>query len=212
MPWHKLKKLSTSTCQINYNVATNLRLREGDNVKVASISVAGEEEEQNGDMILLSQEPSTPEGVLLHGPPVCGKTLIANALVEETDAHVVIINGPEIMAHKGSESKANLRQAFTEAMEKAPSIIFMDELDSITPKRDQAQGETEKRIVSQLLGRRFDRELEIPIPDEDGRHEILQIKTKDMTLGKNVNLFQIARDTHGYVGADLSQLCLEAAL
>lgn len=184
----------------------------------------------------------TPKGVLLHGPPGCGKTLIANALVEETGAHVVIINGPEIMARKGGESEANLRQAFEEAMKKAPSIIFMDELDSIAPKRDQAQGETEKRIVSQLLTLmdslkpssnvmvigatnrpnviesalrrpgRFDRELEIPIPDEEGRYEILQIKTQDMALHEDVDLFQIARDTHGYVGADLNQVALEAAL
>jgi transitional endoplasmic reticulum ATPase len=184
----------------------------------------------------------SPKGVLLHGPPGCGKTLIANALVEETGAHVVVINGPEIMARKGGESEANLRQAFEEAIEKAPSIIFMDELDSIAPKRDQAQGETEKRIVSQLLTLmdslkpssnvivigatnrpnviegalrrpgRFDRELEIVIPDEDGRHEILKIKTKDMQLDDDVDLFQIARDTHGYVGADLQQLTLEAAL
>mmetsp|Transcript_21373 Transcript_21373/g.32294 ORF Transcript_21373/g.32294 Transcript_21373/m.32294 type:complete len:894 (+) Transcript_21373:70-2751(+) len=184
----------------------------------------------------------TPKGVLLHGPPGCGKTLLANALVEETGAHIVIINGPEIMARKGGESEANLRQAFEEAQEKAPSIIFMDELDSIAPKREQAQGETEKRVVSQLLTLmdslkassnvivigatnrpnvietalrrpgRFDRELEIVIPDEDGRHEILKIKTKDMKLGEDVDLFQLARDTHGYVGADLQQLTLEAAL
>lgn len=184
----------------------------------------------------------TPKGVLLHGPPGCGKTLIANALVEETGAHIVIINGPEIMARKGGESEANLRQAFEEAIENAPSIIFMDELDSIAPKRDQAQGETEKRVVSQLLTLmdslksssnvivigatnrpnvieaalrrpgRFDRELEIVIPDEDGRHEILKIKTKDMQLSKDVDLFQIARDTHGYVGADLQQLILEAGI
>jgi transitional endoplasmic reticulum ATPase len=184
----------------------------------------------------------TPKGVLLHGPPGSGKTLIANALVEETGAHVVIINGPEIMARKGGESEANLRQAFEEAQEKAPSIIFMDELDSIAPKRDQAQGETEKRVVSQLLTLmdslkpssnvmvigatnrpnviesalrrpgRFDRELEIAVPDEEGRLEILKIKTKDMQLDTDVNLFQIARDTHGYVGADLQQLTLEAAL
>lgn len=183
-----------------------------------------------------------PKGVLLHGPSGCGKTLLANALVEETGAHIVIINGPEIMARKGGESEANLRQAFEEAIKKAPSIIFMDELDSIAPKRDQAQGETEKRVVSQLLTLmdslkpssnvivigatnrpntietalrrpgRFDRELEIVIPDEDGRHEILKIKTKDMKLASDVDLFQIARDTHGYVGADLQQLTLEAAL
>ena len=184
----------------------------------------------------------TPKGVLLHGPPGCGKTLIANALVEETGAHIVIINGPEIMARKGGESEANLRQAFEEAIEKAPSIIFMDELDSIAPKRDQAQGETEKRVVSQLLTLmdslksdsnvivigatnrpnviesalrrpgRFDRELEIAIPDEDGRHEILKIKTKHMMLDSDVDLFQISRDTHGYVGADLQALTMEAAL
>ena len=184
----------------------------------------------------------TPKGVLLHGPPGCGKTLIANALVEETGAHVVIINGPEIMARKGGESEANLRQAFEEAQAKAPAIIFMDELDSIAPKRDQAQGETEKRIVSQLLtlmdslkpssnvmvgwchqptecdrvcppsSWTFRPELEIAIPDEDGRHEILQIKTRDMKLDPSVDLFQIARDTHGFVGADLSQLSLESGI
>lgn len=184
----------------------------------------------------------TPKGVLLHGPPGCGKTLIANALMEETGAHVVIINGPEIMARKGGESEANLRQAFEEAQEKSPAIIFMDELDSIAPKRDQAQGETEKRIVSQLLTLmdslkpnsnvivigatnrpnviesalrrpgRFDRELEIAIPDEDGRHEILQIKMKDMKCDPDVDMFQISRDTHGFIGADLQQLTLEAAL
>eukprot|EP00985_Skeletonema_marinoi_P032181 scaffold39072_cov199-Skeletonema_marinoi.AAC.12 len=184
----------------------------------------------------------TPKGVLLHGPPGCGKTLIANALMEETGAHVVIINGPEIMARKGGESEANLRQAFEEAQQKSPAIIFMDELDSIAPKRDQAQGETEKRIVSQLLTLmdslkansnvivigatnrpnviesalrrpgRFDRELEIAIPDEEGRLEILQIKMKDMKTDDHVDLFQIARDTHGFIGADLQQLTLEAAL
>ena len=184
----------------------------------------------------------TPKGVLLHGPPGCGKTLIANALMEETGAHVVIINGPEIMAKKGGESESNLRAAFEEAQANSPSIIFMDELDSIAPKRDQAQGETEKRIVSQLLTLmdslkansnvivigatnrpnviesalrrpgRFDRELEISIPDEDGRYEILKIKTKDMKVDPDVDLFQIARDTHGFIGADLQQLALEAAL
>lgn len=184
----------------------------------------------------------TPKGVLLHGPPGCGKTLIANALMEETGAHVVVVNGPEIMARKGGESEANLRQAFEEAQEKSPAIVFMDELDSIAPKRDQAQGETEKRLVSQLLTLmdslkpssnvivigatnrpnviesalrrpgRFDRELEIAIPDEDGRHEILGIKMKDMPTAHDVDLFQIARDTHGFIGADLQQLALEAAL
>eukprot|EP00520_Triparma_pacifica_P005897 CAMPEP_0118645306 /NCGR_PEP_ID=MMETSP0785-20121206/7428_1 /TAXON_ID=91992 /ORGANISM="Bolidomonas pacifica, Strain CCMP 1866" /LENGTH=872 /DNA_ID=CAMNT_0006537175 /DNA_START=1 /DNA_END=2616 /DNA_ORIENTATION=+ len=183
---------------------------------------------------------STPKGVLLHGPPGCGKTLLANALVEETGAHVVVINGPEIMAKKGGESEDNLRKAFEEAQKNAPSIIFMDEIDSIAPKRDSAQGETEKRIVSQLLTLmdslkgnvmvigatnrpnviegalrrpgRFDRELDIGIPDEEGREDIIKIKTKGMRLDDDVDLVQIARDTHGYVGADISQLTLEAAL
>jgi transitional endoplasmic reticulum ATPase len=182
----------------------------------------------------------TPKGVLLHGPPGCGKTLLANALVEETGAHVVVINGPEIMAKKGGESEQNLRNAFEEAMKNAPSIIFMDELDSIAPKRDTAQGETEKRIVSQLLTLmdglkgnvmvigatnrpnviegalrrpgRFDRELDIGIPDEEGRSAIVKIKTRNMRLAEDVDLQQIARDTHGYVGADVSQLTMEAAL
>ena len=183
-----------------------------------------------------------PKGVLLHGPPGCGKTLLANALVEETGAHIVIINGPEIMASKGGESEANLRGYFEEAIAKAPSIIFMDEIDSIAPKREQAQGETEKRVVSQLLTLmdslkpssnvivigatnrpnvietalrrpgRFDRELEIVIPDDDGRLEILKIKTKDMVLANDVDLFQLSRDTHGFVGADLQALTMEAAL
>jgi len=184
----------------------------------------------------------TPKGVLLHGPPGCGKTLLANALVEETGAHIVSINGPEIMARKGGESESNLRAAFEEAQKNAPSIIFMDELDSIAPKRDQAQGETGKRIVSQLLTLmdslkpssnvivvgatnrpnviesalrrpgRFDREMEIIIHDEEGRHQILQIKTSDMDMDDDVDLFQIARDTHDYVCANLSQLTMEAAL
>lgn len=183
-----------------------------------------------------------PKGVLLHGPPGCGKTLLANALVEETGAHIAIINGPEVMSKKGGESEANLRQTFEEALKKAPSIIFMDEIDSIAPKRDQVQGETEKRVVSQLLTLmdslkpssnvivigatnrpnvvdsalrrpgRFDRELEVVTPDEDGRLEILKIKTRDMKLAPDVDLFQLARDTHGYVGADIQQLTLEAAL
>jgi len=183
-----------------------------------------------------------PKGVLLHGPSGCGKTLICNALVEETGVHVVNINSPQIMSKKGGESERNLREAFQEALKKSPSIIMMDELDSIAPKRDQAQGETEKRIVSQLLTLmdslnpssnvivigatsrpnsvesalrrpgRFDRELEIPIPDEDGRYEILKIKTNKMKIDSSVDMFQIARDTHGYVGADLSKLTMEAAL
>lgn len=171
----------------------------------------------------------TPKGVLLHGPPGCGKTLLANALVEETGAHVVVINGPEIMSRKGGESEQNLRQAFEEAEKNQPSIIFMDELDSIAPKRESASGETEKRIVSQLLTLmdglkgnvmvigatnrpnviegalrrpgRFDRELDIGIPDEDGRAEILRIKTKNMKMSNEVREKRGERDTYSTVFA-----------
>uniref|UniRef100_A0A7R9WC16 AAA+ ATPase domain-containing protein n=1 Tax=Pseudictyota dubia TaxID=2749911 RepID=A0A7R9WC16_9STRA len=184
----------------------------------------------------------TPKGVLLHGPPGCGKTLLANALVEETGAHVVIINGPEIMARKGGESEANLRQAFEEAQQKAPAIIFMDELDSIAPKRDKTNGEVERRIVSQLLTLmdglkqrasvvvigatnrpnamdaalrrfgRFDREIDIGVPDENGRLEVFRIHTRNMKLDEDVDPEAIARETHGFVGADIAALCTEAAM
>ena len=181
-----------------------------------------------------------PKGVLMHGPPGSGKTLLANALVEETGAYVVVINGPEIMSGKGGESESRLREKFEEASKNAPSIIFMDEIDAIAPKRDQAQGETEKRLVSQLMSLmdglrgnvmvigatnrpntiegalrrpgRFDRELDVSIPDVEGRLEILKIKTRSMRLDGDVDLSQIAKDTHGYVGADVQQLCLEASL
>jgi transitional endoplasmic reticulum ATPase len=181
-----------------------------------------------------------PKGVLMHGPPGSGKTLLANALVEETGAYVVTINGPSIMSAKGGESESQLRAKFEEATANAPSIIFMDEIDAIAPKRDNAQGETEKRLVSQLMSLmdnlkgnvmvigatnrpntiesslrrpgRFDRELDVGIPDVDGRLEILKIKTRTMRLAPDVDLVQIAKDSHGYVGADISQVCLEASL
>lgn len=183
-----------------------------------------------------------PKGILLHGPSGCGKTLICNALVEEIGVNVVHINSSKIISRKGGESERNLREAFDEALKNSPSIIMMDELDSIAPKRDQAHGELEKRIVSQLLTLmdslsssskvivigatsrlnsiesalrrpgRFDRELEVPIPDEDGRFDILKIKTSKIKLDSSVDMHQIARDTHGYVGADLSKLTVEAVL
>jgi len=183
-----------------------------------------------------------PKGILLYGPPGSGKTLIARAVANETGAFFVIINGPEIMSKLAGESESNLRKVFQEAEKNAPSIIFIDEIDSIAPKRDKTQGEVERRIVSQLLTLmdglksrahviviaatnrpnsidaalrrfgRFDREIDIGVPDEIGRLEVMRIHTKNMKLAEDVNLEAVARDTHGYVGADLAALCTEAAL
>jgi len=183
-----------------------------------------------------------PKGVLLHGPPGTGKTLLAKAVANETGAFFFIINGPEIMSKMAGDSEANLRRAFEEAEKNSPAIIFIDEIDSIAPKRDKTNGELERRIVSMLLtlmdglkGRgqivvigatnrvntidsalrrfgRFDREIEMGVPDETGRLEILHIHTKNMKLGDDVDLEQVATATHGFVGADLAQLCTEAAL
>jgi len=183
-----------------------------------------------------------PRGILMYGPPGCGKTLIARAVANETGAFFFLINGPEIMSKLAGESESNLRKAFEEAEKNAPSIIFIDEIDSIAPKREKTQGEVERRIVSQLLTLmdglksrahvvvigatnrpnsidpalrrfgRFDREIDIGIPDPTGRLEILRIHTKNMKLEEGVDLETIASETHGYVGSDLAQLCTEAAL
>jgi len=183
-----------------------------------------------------------PKGILLYGPPGCGKTLIARAVANETGAFFFLINGPEIMSKLAGESESNLRKAFEEAEKNAPSIIFIDEVDAIAPKREKTNGEVERRIVSQLLTLmdglksrahvvviaatnrpnsidpalrrfgRFDREIDIGIPDPVGRLEILRIHTKNMKLDNDVDLEQLANETHGYVGADLAQLCTEAAL
>ena len=183
-----------------------------------------------------------PKGVLLHGPPGTGKTLLAKAVASETSANFTSIGGPEIMSKFYGESEERLRDIFKEASENAPSIIFIDEIDSIAPKRDEVTAETERRVVAQLLALmdglesrgkvvvigatnrpnaldpairrpgRFDREIEIGIPDKEGRLEILQIHTRGMPLGDDVDLGQLASLTHGYVGADLAALSREAAM
>ena len=183
-----------------------------------------------------------PRGILMYGAPGCGKTLIARAVANETGAFFFLINGPEIMSKMAGESEGNLRRAFEEAEKNAPAIIFIDEVDAIAPKREKSNGEVERRVVSQLLTLmdgikarshvivmaatnrpnsidpalrrfgRFDREIDLGVPDADGRLEILRIHTKNMKLDDNVDLDAIARDTHGYVGADLAQLCSEAAM
>ena len=183
-----------------------------------------------------------PKGVLLYGPPGTGKTLLAKAVAGETNAHFISLSGPEIMGKHYGESEERIREIFTQAEENSPSIIFIDEIDSIAPKRDEVSGELEKRIVSQLLtlmdgmksrGKvvviaatnrpdsidpalrrpgRFDREVEIGIPDDEGRFDILSIHTRGMPINEKVNLKQISKTTHGFVGADLEVLSKEAAM
>ena len=183
-----------------------------------------------------------PKGVLLYGPPGTGKTLLAKAVANESNAHFISISGPEIMSKFYGESEARLREIFKEAREKAPSIIFVDEIDSIAPKREEVTGEVERRVVSQMLSLmdgleargkvivisatnrpnaidpalrrpgRFDREIEIKVPDKKGRKDILAIHSRNMPLGEDVNLDKISSVSHGYVGADLEYLCKEAAM
>ncbi|WHU01617.1 CDC48 family AAA ATPase [Sphingomonas sp. NIBR02145] len=183
-----------------------------------------------------------PKGVLLHGPPGTGKTRLARAVANESDAQFFLINGPEIMGSAYGESEGRLRQIFEEAAKAAPSIVFIDEIDSIAPKRGQVSGEAEKRLVAQLLTLmdglearanivviaatnrpdaidealrrpgRFDREIVVGVPDERGRREILGIHTRGMPLGDKVDLGELARTTFGFVGADLSALAREAAI
>jgi len=183
-----------------------------------------------------------PKGVLLHGPPGTGKTLLAKAVANETNSHFILINGPEIMSKYYGQSEQNLRKKFEDAEKEAPSIIFIDEIDAIASKREESHGEVERRVVAQLLALmdglksrgkvvviaatnvpnlldpalrrpgRFDREVEIGVPSKDGRLDILKIHTRNMPLAKNVNLKELAAVTHGFVGADLSALCKEAAM
>ena len=183
-----------------------------------------------------------PKGVLLHGPPGTGKTLIAKAVASETNANFYTLSGPEIMSKYYGQSEENLRQIFNEASENAPAIVFIDEIDSIAPKRGEARGDVERRVVAQLLALmdglkergkvvvigatnrindldealrrpgRFDREIEIGIPDRDGRREILTIHTRGMPVDEDVNLDRFADITHGYSGADIAALSKEAAI
>ena len=183
-----------------------------------------------------------PKGVLLHGPPGTGKTLIAKAVANEIDANFHTISGPEIMSKYYGESEEKLREVFEEASEESPAIIFMDELDSIAPKREEAGGDVERRVVAQLLslmdgleergevvvigatnrvdaidpalrrGGRFDREIEVGVPDREGRKEILQVHTRNMPLVEEIDLDEYADNTHGFVGADLESLAKESAM
>ncbi len=181
-------------------------------------------------------------GILLYGPPGCGKTLIAKVLASESEANMYSINGPEIMNKYYGETEARLRDIFKEAKDNAPSIIFIDEIDAIAPKREEAYGDVEKRVVAQLLALmdgltergnvivlgatnrpesvdpalrrpgRFDREVEISVPNEDGRLEVLQIYTRGMPIDEKIDLRELASELHGYTGADIKSLCREAAL
>jgi transitional endoplasmic reticulum ATPase len=183
-----------------------------------------------------------PKGVLLHGPPGCGKTLLARAVANESEANFFSINGPEIMSKFYGESEARLREIFQQAQQNAPSIIFIDELDALAPKREEVTGEVERRVVAQLLalmdglsGRgnvivigatnrpgaldpalrrpgRFDREIEIGVPDKQGRYEVFQIHTRGMPLAEDVDLKKLSEMAHGYTGADVAALCRETAM
>jgi len=183
-----------------------------------------------------------PKGVLLHGPPGCGKTLIARAIAHETEANFFSVNGPEVVHKFYGESEAHLRKIFADATQKGPSIVFLDEIDAIAPRREKVVGDVEKRVVAQLLALmdgltkrqnviviaatnipnaldpalrrpgRFDREISIPIPDRNGRMEILDIHSRGMPLAEDVDMAHLAEITHGFVGADLEALCREAAM
>jgi len=190
--------------------------------------------------VRLGIEPHS--GVLLYGPPGCGKTLLAKVLASESEATMYSINGPEIMNKYYGETEAKLRDIFKEAKENSPSIIFIDEIDAIAPKREEAYGDVEKRVVAQLLALmdgltdrgnvvvlgatnrpdsvdpalrrpgRFDREMEISVPNADGRLEVMQIHTRGMPIADDVNLKSLASELHGYTGADMKSLCREAAI
>ena len=225
--------------------------RETPDVTYEDIGGLDEELEQIREMIELPMrhpelfqqlgiEP--PKGVLLQGPPGTGKTLMAQAVANEIDAYFTNISGPEIMSKYYGESEEQLREVFEEAEENAPAVIFIDELDSIAPKRGETSGDVERRVVAQLLslmdgleqrgdvivvgatnrvdaldpalrrGGRFDREIEVGVPDKEGRKEILQVHTRGMPLAEEIDLEQYAENTHGFVGADIEQLAKESAM
>ena len=188
----------------------------------------------------LGVEPHS--GILLYGPPGCGKTLLAKVMASESEANMYPINGPEIMNKYYGETEAKLRDIFKEAKDNSPSIIFIDEIDAIAPKREEVYGDVEKRVVAQLLALmdgltdrgnvivlgatnrpdsvdpalrrpgRFDREFEITVPNEDGRYEILQIHTRGMPINQDIDLKELSLELHGYTGADIKSLCREAAM
>ncbi len=232
-------------------VSEDIKTRSKSRVSYEDIGGLGEEIKKVREMIELPlRHPeifarigvSPPKGVLLYGPPGTGKTLLARAVANETDANFINLSGPEIMSKFYGASEENLRKIFKDAQDKAPSIIFIDEIDSIAPKREEVTGEVERRVVAQLLSLmdglesrgevvvigatnrpnsidpalrrpgRFDREIEIGVPNKDGRYEILQIHTRGMPLEEDVELKYLADRTHGFVGADLQSLAKEAAM
>ncbi len=232
-------------------VSEDIKTRSKSRVSYEDIGGLGEEIKKIREMIELPlRHPeifarigvSPPKGVLLYGPPGTGKTLLARAVANETDANFINLSGPEIMSKFYGASEENLRKIFKDAQDKAPSIIFIDEIDSIAPKREEVTGEVERRVVAQLLSLmdglesrgevvvigatnrpnsidpalrrpgRFDREIEIGVPNKDGRHEILQIHTRGMPLTEDVDLKYLSEKTHGFVGADLQSLAKEAAM
>ncbi len=232
-------------------VPEDIKTRSKSRVSYEDIGGLGEEIKKIREMIELPlRHPeifarigvSPPKGVLLYGPPGTGKTLLARAVANETDANFINLSGPEIMSKFYGASEENLRKIFKDAQDKAPSIIFIDEIDSIAPKREEVTGEVERRVVAQLLSLmdglesrgevvvigatnrpnsidpalrrpgRFDREIEIGVPNKDGRHEILQIHTRGMPLTEDVDLKYLSEKTHGFVGADLQSLAKEAAM
>ena len=225
--------------------------RETPSVTYEDIGGLDEELEQVREMIELPMrhpelfqqlgiEP--PKGVLLQGPPGTGKTLMARAVANEIDAYFTDISGPEIMSKYYGESEEQLREVFEEAEENSPAVVFIDEIDSIAPKRGETSGDVERRVVAQLLslmdgleergqvivigatnrvdaldpalrrGGRFDREIEVGVPDKEGRKEILQVHTRGMPLAEGIDLDEYAENTHGFVGADIEQLAKEAAM
>ena len=225
--------------------------RETPSVTYEDIGGLDRELEQVREMIELPMRPpelfqqlgiEPPKGVLLHGPPGTGKTLMARAVANEIDAYFTDISGPEIMSKYYGESEEQLREVFEEAEENSPAVIFIDEIDSIAPKRGDTSGDVERRVVAQLLslmdgleergqvivigatnrvdaidpalrrGGRFDREIEVGVPDKGGRKEILQVHTRGMPLVEGIDLDQYAESTHGFVGADIAQLSKEAAM